>query len=99
MWTAIFVGAVSCYGLKALGLSLPKSVIEDRRVQKIATLMPIALLSALAAMQSLSQGHHLTADARVTGVICAVVAILLRAPFLLVIAIAAAATAVARFLG
>lgn len=99
MWTAILVGAVGCYGLKALGLSLPKRVLEDARVRKVAALLPIALLSALAATQSLSRGSHLTVDARLVGVLCAVVAIVLRAPFLLVIAVAAAATALTRFLG
>jgi uncharacterized membrane protein len=96
MWPAILVGAVSCYVLKLAGLSVPKRVLEDRRVQRVAALMPVALLAALIATQSFSQGRHLSIDARVIGVACAVVAVLRRAPFLLVVGVAAAATALAR---
>jgi uncharacterized membrane protein len=96
MWTAIIVGAVSCYGLKLGGLSVPKRVLENARVQKVAALFPVALLAALTVTQTFSKGHHLTMDARVVGVSVAVVAVLCRAPFLAVVALAALAAALVR---
>jgi branched-subunit amino acid transport protein len=96
LWPAVVVASASCYALKVLGLSLPKRLLDNRRVQVIAALLPVALLAALIATQTLSHGQRLTIDARVPGVMCAVVAVVLRAPFLVVVALAAATTAAVR---
>ena len=47
MWTAVIVGSFGCYALKLAGLSVPPRVLDDPRVQRIAELLPIALLAAL----------------------------------------------------
>lgn len=98
MWVAILVGAASCYVLKLAGLSMPKAVLDDKRVQKIAALLPVALLAALTVTQTFSEGRHLSVDARAAGVGVAVVAVLLRAPFLLVVALAAVTAALLRLI-
>jgi len=59
-------------------------------------LLPVALLAALAAVQTFASGTQLVLDARVAGVGAAVLAILLRAPFLVVVAVAAATAALVR---
>ena len=62
--------------------------------------MPVALLSALVAVQTFSvQGGVLTLDARAAGVGVAVVALRFRAPFLLVVVLAAATAGILRALG
>jgi branched chain amino acid efflux pump len=93
MWVAIAVGAASCYALKLGGLSLPKPVLEDRRVQKVAELLPVALLAALIVTQTFSQQQKLAVDPRAAGVALAVIAVQLRAPFLATVTLAAAASA------
>jgi branched-subunit amino acid transport protein len=98
MWTAILAGAVACYGLKLAGLSVPQRVLEERRVQKIAALLPVALLAALTVTQTFSQGHRLSLDARAVGLAVAVAAVLRRAPFLVVVCVAAASAALFRLL-
>ena len=98
MWVAIAVGAVSCYALKLGGLSVPKAVLEDRRVQKVAELLPVALLAALIGTQTFSKQQELTIDPRAAGVGVAVIAVLLRAPFLVVVTLAAAAAALRRLI-
>jgi branched-subunit amino acid transport protein len=98
MWTAILAGAVACYGLKLAGLSVPQRVLEERRVQKIAALLPVALLAALTVTQTFSQGHRLTLDARAVGLAVAIAAVLRRAPFLVVVCAAAASAALFRLL-
>lgn len=98
MWTAIIVTAVGCYLLKLAGLSVPASVLDRPYVRRLADLIPVALLAALVAVQTFSVGQTLTIDARVFGVGVAVVALLLRAPFLVVVIAAAAATALIRML-
>ena len=96
MWLAIALGAASCHALKLAGLSLPKSVLGDRRVQEMAKLLPVALLAALIATQTLSTHQTLTVDARAAGVGVAAIAVVLRLPFLAVVTLAAAAAALLR---
>ncbi|MFI9226619.1 AzlD domain-containing protein [Streptomyces rimosus] len=99
VWIAIGVTAVGCYLVKYLGLLVPTGALERPLVQRLAALLPVALLAALTAQETFSDGHHLLLDARVAGVGAAVVALLLRAPFLLVVAVAVAVTAGVRALG
>jgi branched-subunit amino acid transport protein len=96
MWAAILVAGVGCYLLKLAGISVPRRLLDHPRVRHIATLLPIALLSALIVLQAFSTGHRLAFDARAAGIGAAVLAILLRAPFLAVIVVACAATALVR---
>jgi hypothetical protein len=97
-WAAIAVTAVGCYLLKLAGLSVPPKVLERPVVERVADLMPVALLSALVAVQVLATGPHLVLDARLVGLGVAFVALLLRAPFIVVVFVAALAAALVRLL-
>ncbi|AJC55582.1 MULTISPECIES: AzlD domain-containing protein [Streptomyces] len=99
VWIAIGATAVGCYLVKFLGLSAPAGVLERPLVKRLAALLPVALLAALTAQQTFGDGGHLVLDARAAGVAAAVVALLLRAPFLLIVAAAVAVTAGVRALG
>jgi branched chain amino acid efflux pump len=96
MWTAIVVTAAGCYLLKLAGLSVPDRVLDLPYIRRLADLIPVALLSALVAVEMLSSGQSLVVDARVLGVGAAVIALMLRAPFLVVVFVAAATTALIR---
>jgi branched-subunit amino acid transport protein len=95
-WWALLGAGVGCYLLKLAGLSVPPHVLERPLVERIADLIPVALLSALVAVQVFAQGDHLTLDARAAGLAVAVVALLLRAPFLVVVLAAALTAALLR---
>ena len=97
-WLAIIVAGVGCYLLKLAGLSVPPRVLEHPVVERIADLLPVALLSALIGVQVLGAGQHLVVDARVVGLGVAFVALLLRAPFIVVVAVAAGSAALVRLL-
>ena len=96
MWTAILLACVGCYLLKLAGLSLPERVLSHPTVERVADLIPVALLAALVAVQVFSGGTALTLDARVLGLGFAVVALLLRLPFLVVVVGASVVAALAR---
>jgi branched-subunit amino acid transport protein len=98
MWAGILVACAACYALKVAGLSLPARVLEDARVQRTIPLVPVALLAALIATNTFSTGHHLVLDVRAAALGVAVVAVLLRAPFLVVVVSAAATAALLRLL-
>ncbi len=85
MWTAVLLASLGCYLLKLAGLSVPSRVLQRPVVARIADLMPVALLSALVGVQVFSAGPGLVLDARAAGLAFAVVALLLRAPFLVVV--------------
>lgn len=98
MWAGLLTASAACYLLKLAGLSLPQNWLQDARVQRIVPLLPIALLAALVAMQTFSTGRHLVLDVRAVALAVAIVAVLLRAPFLVVVAAASATAALLRLL-
>jgi uncharacterized membrane protein len=95
-WAAIGVGALSCYLLKLGGLSMPERVLRDPRTQKVAALLPVALLAGLMAIQAFSSGQRVVLDDRALGLSAALLLIVVRAPFLVVVAGAALVTALLR---
>lgn len=95
-WPALLAASVACYAIKLAGVSLPQRFLEDPRVQRTVPLLPVALLAALIATQTFSTGHRLVIDVRAAALAVAVVAVLLRAPFLVVVAVAAATAAILR---
>jgi len=96
MWAGVLVASAACYGLKLAGLSLPQRWLADPRIQRTVPLIPIALLAALVATQTFSTGHRLVLDARTTALLVALIAVVLRAPFLVVVAAAAVTAALLR---
>jgi uncharacterized membrane protein len=96
MCTAVLLAGVGCYLLKLAGLSLPERVLAHPTVERVADLIPVALLSALVAVQVFSTGPELVLDARALGLAFAVVALLLLMPFLVVVVGASVVAAVAR---
>ncbi|WP_165985076.1 AzlD domain-containing protein [Streptomyces sp. YIM 98790] len=100
VWLAIGLTAVGCYLVKLLGLSVPAGALERPLVRRLAALLPVALLAALTAIQTADGGDGSPVlDARVAGLAAAGAAVLLRAPFLLVVGVAVAVTAGVRALG
>lgn len=98
IWIAVAITAAGCYLLKLAGLSVPPRVLERPLVERVADYIPVALLAALIAVQVFSRGHSITLDARALGLGVAVVLLLLRAPFLVVVFGAALAAAGFRLL-
>ena len=99
IWVAVLATSAGCYLLKLAGLSVPARVLASPRVRAVALLMPIALLAALAAVQTFGRGQHVVVDPRAAGLAFAVVALLLRAPFLVVVIGAAGVAALLRAFG
>jgi branched-subunit amino acid transport protein len=98
LWLAILIAAVGCYLLKLAGVSLPESILNHPKVQRVAQLLPIAMLSALIVVELFDGGGRYSLDWRtLAGVAAGVVALLLRQGFLVVFLIAISVTALLRF--
>jgi branched-subunit amino acid transport protein len=97
LWVAVVVAAIGCYLLKLAGVSLPESVLNAPVVQRVAGYLPVAMLSALVAVELFDSGGSYAVDWRtVVGVAAGVVALLLRRGLLVVFLIAIAVTALLR---
>lgn len=99
MWWALITACLGCFALKYAGMSIPQRVLEAPAVRQLSLLLPIGLLAALAATQTMADGTRLVIDARLVGVLVAIVAIRLKMPFIVVVALAAATAVLARHLG
>jgi len=97
-WAGVLVASAVCYLLKLAGLSLPQSWLQDPRIQRTVPLLPVALLAALITTLTFSTGHRLTVDVRAAALAVAAVAVVLRAPFLVVVAAGATTAALLRLL-
>ncbi len=95
-WAAVLVTAGLCFALKLAGWLVPERALADPRVRRTAALLPVALLAALVVVQVAGSGRGLVVDARAAGLAAGVLALALRAPFLLVVAAAAVAAALVR---
>ena len=79
LWWAIVVAAIGCYLLKLAGVSLPESILNHPKVQRVAQFLPIAMLSALVAVELFDHGGRYALDWRtLAGVTAGVIALLLR---------------------
>jgi uncharacterized membrane protein len=85
----VLLACASCYALKAAGYLLPSRLVQDQRVAGVAGLVTVGLLASLVAVQTLAQGPALALDARVASLVVAAVALALRAPFVVVVALGA----------
>ena len=95
MWIAVLGASAIAFALKYFGHSVPEKYLTNPRALRINTLIPIALLSALVAVQSFSDKTKLEIDHRVAGMAVALIALIFKAPFPVVVLGSAAASALA----
>ena len=99
LWVLVGVTVTGCYLLKLAGVSLPESILSHPKVQRVAQLLPIAMLSALVAVELFDGGGRYSLDWRtLAGVVAGVIALLLRRGFLVVFLVAIGVTALLRLI-
>lgn len=99
LWTAVIVAAAIAFVLKLAGYLVPMRVFEGARTKRLTAALPIALLAALIGTQTFVTDGAVVLDARAAAVAVAAIALLLRAPFILVVILGAATAAGLRLLG
>ena len=93
LWIATLGASLFCFILKILGYSLPETLLSDPRIQRINTYIPIVLLSALVAVQTLTVESEIVIDHRLAGVGVAALALKMRVSFPLMMISAAMTSA------
>lgn len=97
-WVAVLAACAACFALKLAGHLVPADRLAGDRWARLPALVTVALLSALVAVQTLADGEALRLDARVAALGAAAVALALRAPFVVVVLVAAVTAAALRAL-
>ena len=92
-WVATIGTSIIAFTLKYMGHSIPERWLTHPKIQRINALIPIALLSALVAVQTFTDKNTVLIDHRLAGVSVAVIALLLKAPFPIVVLSAAVTSA------
>jgi branched-subunit amino acid transport protein len=92
-WAAVLVVGLATVAIKAAGPVLAGERTLPQGGSRVLDLLAPALLAALVATQAFGDDESLVLDERGAGLLAAGVAILLRAPLLVVILVAAATAA------
>ncbi len=92
----LVVLAAGTFLLKSAGPLLLGTRRLPNALQSVVDLLPAALLASLAIVSTVGAGRSLAIDARAVGLVVAGFALWRRAPFVLVIVLASAATAATR---
>lgn len=92
-WLAVIFTSVGCYIIKWIGMNVPQSWISSPRLLKIIGLMPVALLTALVVVNTFATKNQLVLDARAAGVGVAILALIARLPYPVVVLGAAVTSA------
>jgi uncharacterized membrane protein len=96
LWITIVAVALASAAIKAAGPMLVGGRELPPRATSVVALLAPAILSALVITETFGEDRHLVVDERAIGVAVAAVALALRAPVLLAVALAAASTALLR---
>ncbi|MFE5308898.1 AzlD domain-containing protein [Isoptericola sp. NPDC056573] len=99
LWVTVLAASLLSFALKLAGHLIPEHWLATDRVQRTSTLVTVALLVSLVVVQTFADGQALVVDARVPALAVAAIALALRAPFILVVVLAAATAAGLRALG
>lgn len=97
LWSAVLIGSLMVYSWKYLGYLIPSRFVNNPRVQELATLLTVALLGALVGIQTFGTASGLSLDARIPALALAGFLYYFRAPFIVVVLVAAVAAAAIRF--
>jgi uncharacterized membrane protein len=99
LWWWILIAAAVAYVTKLAGYLIPRSWLESERALRVAGCLTIGLLASLTVTNAFVSGSSVVLDARLGALAAAALALLLRAPFLVVVLSGAVAAALLRLAG
>jgi len=93
LWIGVIGASIALFALRYSGYLVPEKYLTNPRMLRINTLIPIALLSALVGVQTITEKGRWVIDQRVAGVLVALIALRLKAPYFVVVISAALTSA------
>lgn len=97
LWT--LAASALAYVTKLAGYLVPQRVLERPEIVRVSACMTVGLLASLVTMNAVGDGQAVVLDARLLALGAAVVALVLRAPFPVVVLAGAGAAALGRLFG
>lgn len=99
-WAIVLLAGSLGYLVKLAGYLVPARLVDGARRSHVIALLPVALLAALTVVQTFGgEGGTLTVDARLGAVAVAIVLLIARANFLVVVVAAAVVAGLLRAIG
>ena len=95
-WTGVIVASLLAFATKSAGYLVPGRLIDRPAVGRIGLALPASLLAALGALDTVTSGTRFVLDARLPAMAVAGVAVWRRAPFIIVVVLAALTAALWR---
>lgn len=99
LWGWLLLSCLLAYAWKLAGYFVPAGLLKNPRMSRVAGTMTIGLLASLTIVNALASGQSLVLDARLGALAAAAVALLFRAPFLVVVLAGAGTAALLRLAG
>lgn len=93
-WIVVIATSFAAFSLKFIGHLIPESWLEKPRVERITNYIPVVLLSGLIAMQTLTEKTKIVIDHRLAGLTVAIIAVIAKLPFPVIILGAMATSAI-----
>jgi branched-subunit amino acid transport protein len=90
IWMAIGLSSLAMAAMRLIGYFLPAELISRERILRINSLIPIVLLAALVAVQTMTTDSRLVIDHRLAGLFAGAIALYLKRSFLTVMVVAGA---------
>ena len=84
-WIAVSGASAFAYAVKLFGASVPESWLAHPRITRINIFIPVALLTALVAVNTLADKTKLVIDHRSAGIAAAITLLIAKAPFPVVV--------------
>jgi branched-subunit amino acid transport protein len=90
IWLTISISVIVMLAMRIIGYLLPPQWVSKERVLRITALIPIVLLAALIAVQTMTSDSELVIDHRFVGLLAGAIALYFKRSFLTVMVIAGA---------
>jgi branched-subunit amino acid transport protein len=90
IWIAIALSTLSMAAMRLIGYFLPAELISRERILRINSLIPIVLLAALVAVQTMTRDGTPVIDHRLAGLLAGAIALYFKRSFLTVMVVAGA---------
>lgn len=94
-WIAVIGSSALAFVIKFVGASVPETFLSNPRILRINTFIPVALLTALIAVNTFADKTKLVLDHRALGIAAAATLLIAKAPFPVVVVGAALTSALA----
>lgn len=95
----ILAACLTAYAIKICGYFVPRKVLDSPTMSHVAATLTIALLASLVTVNAFTSGQELVIDARIGALAAAIIALIFKAPYLVVVIAGALAAILLRAAG